>query len=84
MLAGRRIVPLNCYVHGLSGLEPVRRLRAAAPASRVVMLGNSDADVYCAAARNAGAGAYLPSLSSRPALIDMVRHSRQVIRPLSA
>ncbi|MBI3973801.1 MAG: response regulator [Chloroflexi bacterium] len=70
---GPDVVLLNFYICGLSGLETTRRLRGAAPKTRVVLLGDEDAEVYVSAARAAGGSAYLPWLTSRRALLAAVR-----------
>lgn len=70
------VVLLDFDVDGHSGLETTRRLRAASPATKVVLLGDDGGDedgaVYQAAARAAGACAYLPWLVSRPALLAAI------------
>lgn len=70
---GPDVVVLNLRVRGLNGLEVTRRLRGAARQSRVVLVGDEDDDVYHAAARTAGAGAYLTWLTVGERLLPALR-----------
>lgn len=64
-----RLVIMDISLPGMSGIEATRRIKAALPATQIVMLTVHESDVYQADALAAGASAYVPKRTMRSELI---------------
>ncbi|MFE6857216.1 response regulator [Nocardia sp. NPDC057668] len=67
------IVLMDVRMPVMDGIEATRRIAAAAPSTRVIMLTTFDLDEYVYAALRAGASGFLLKESSAQALSDAVR-----------
>jgi DNA-binding NarL/FixJ family response regulator len=78
------VILLDVRLNGGDGLEAIKKLRAAAPAARVVMLSAFDNPTYVARAVSAGAHDYLLKTASRAELIAAVTGAAQGASPTRA
>lgn len=67
------VVPLDLSMPGGSGLAAIEKLRAAAPAARVVVLTMHEEAAYVRSAMAAGATGYLAKSAADSALIGAIR-----------
>ncbi len=75
------VVLLDVRMEGKDGLESIRRIRSAAPNTRVVMLSAFDSTTYVARAVSAGAHDYVLKSASRKELLDAVTGAAQGTSP---
>ena len=74
---------LDMTMHGLDGVETLRRLRAIAPQSRVLMLTSSDSAEDVARALAAGANGYITKSVKHSEVFTAIRSVHAGGRPLS-
>lgn len=75
------VVVLDLRLPDLNGIEVAKRLVAALPAARILILSAYDDEEYVVAALKAGAAGYLPKTSPGRRLVDAVRqvHAGQTV-----
>lgn len=74
---------LDMTMHGLDGVETLKRLRAIAPQARVLMLTSSDSAEDVARALAAGANGYLTKSVRHSELFTAIRQVHAGSRPVS-
>jgi two-component system invasion response regulator UvrY len=79
-----QVVVLDISMPGVSGIEVLRRLRAHAPAARVLMFSMFEEVVYANRALQAGAWGYVTKASAPEVLVEAVRSVAAGERYLSA
>jgi len=75
---------LDVSMHGIDGIETMRRLRAAAPEARVLMLTSSEAPEDMAQSLKAGAAGYLTKNIRHEELVAAIREVHAGGRPVDA
>jgi two-component system NarL family response regulator len=73
---------LDVSMHGLGGIETLRRLRDAAPAARVLMLTSSEEQQDALEALEAGAAGYITKTVGFEKLLEAIREVRNGGRPI--
>lgn len=73
---------LDVTMHGIDGIETLRRLRVIAPDARVLMLTSSEAPEDMAQSLNAGAAGYLTKNVQHAELVTAIRDVHAGGRPL--
>lgn len=68
------LVVLDILMPGMSGLEVVEKIAAAAPGSRVVLLTSSESEEDLLAAIRLGARGYIVKTTDLPNLVSAMRH----------
>ena len=76
------VIMIDMHISQLGGFETTRRLRAVAPRSEVLLLGDDGTQLYHVAARVAGAGAYLLWQSAGKTLLPTLRALLGVSAPV--
>ena len=70
------VILLDNHLPGVRGVDAIRNLREAAPATRILMLTVSDDSADLAAALRAGATGYLLKTCEAADLVDSIRRAR--------
>ncbi len=69
-----QVVLMDFSLPGMNGIEATRRIKAALPAAKVVMLTIHEADAYRKDAAQAGASAYVPKRKMQTELIPTLNN----------
>ena len=75
---------LDVTMHGIDGIETLRRLRQIAPAARVLMLTSSESPEDVAQAMKAGASGYITKNVQHDELVAAIRAVHSGERPMSS
>lgn len=75
------VVLLDVRMGGKNGLDAIRRIRAAAPQARIVMLSAFDSSTYVARAVSAGAHDYVLKTATRKELLEAIGNAANKTAP---
>lgn len=88
LVAWRRHLPdvtlMDLCMHGMGGIETVRRLMAASPGAKVLMLTSSEEQEDAVAAIEAGASGYVTKTVDFEELVGAIREVAQGGRPVGS